>query len=303
MESDQILEFLSRDPWKGAPAERDPRYFRTWQRTSIALQRALRQWIPQRYFRDIARLEDRATAHQMIVYAACRPCYGQPRTEFTFDMADPGALAAALRSIGHATQVALAPLEQRLRAEGRPQLAHRYVPVWYQDIILAVRKKPKLLIRLLAGEAKVIDAVIDLGTSRDLAAANRFLRAANAVLRSVLGDDMRELIPLVLAEAGHALAQRNRAASGGDDLLGSGIPDDHDARAAGRPHGRVGSEEDRDDGRARGGSEVRDAGIVADVNTRGREPAGELVEVGDAESAVLDRWIKYFLGAGAPTDR
>src|SRR5277367_1870803 len=100
MESGHILSFLSRDPWNTTPPERDPRYFRTWQRTSVALQKALRQWIPNLYFRETTRFEDRDTAFQLIVYAACRPCYGQARTEFTFDMADPQALTAALRSIG-----------------------------------------------------------------------------------------------------------------------------------------------------------------------------------------------------------
>jgi hypothetical protein len=38
------------DPaWRSAPAERDPRYFQTWQQTSLALQRAMRKWIPAIY--------------------------------------------------------------------------------------------------------------------------------------------------------------------------------------------------------------------------------------------------------------
>jgi hypothetical protein len=301
MESDQILSFLSRDPWKNAPTEQDPVYFRTWQRTSIALQRGLRRWIPNLYFRDTARFEDRDTAYQLILYAACRPCYGQPRIEFTFDMADPSALTAALRSIGHATQLVLAPMEQRLRAEGRPQLALRYMPVWYQDIILAVKKKPKSLIRLLANEAKLIDAIIDLGTSRDAAAAARFLRTAHAVLRTVLGDDMRELIAMLLAEAGRTLAEQNRPPGSVGHLLDTGVLDNHDVPSTGSPDSRVRSEENRDDRHPDGCGEVSNAGIVSDVNLRGGKPAGELIQVGNADGSV-DSWIKYFLGAGAPPD-
>jgi hypothetical protein len=297
MESDQILLLLSSDPWKNAPAERDAPYFRTWQRTSIALQKALRRWIPELYFRDTARFEDRDTAYQLIVYAACRPCYGQPKTEFTFDMADPGALRAAMRSIGHSTQLALAPFEPRLRSEGRADLAIRYMPVWYQDILLAVKKKPKLLIRLLADESKLVNAVIDLGTSRDAASANRLLRTANAALRSIVGHDMRQLIPHVLEEATRVLAEKNRAPGGVDDLIDGGAFDDDHARAAGSPDGRIRSEEDCDHGRTDRGGKVSDARIVADVHTDTREPDRKFVQVGDA-----NRLIQYFLGAGAPSD-
>jgi hypothetical protein len=298
MKSNQVFSLLASDPWNSAPPERDPHYFRTWQRVSIALQKALRQWIPDFYFRDTTRFEDRDTAHQLIVYSACRPCFGQPKTEFTFDMADPGALNAAMRSIGHATQLALSPIEHRLRAEGRAPLARRYTPVWYQDILIAVKKKPKLLIRLLAEEAKLIDAVIDLGTSRDQASVSRFVRTANAALRSVLGRDMRELISPMLNEAARVLAEQNRPAGGIDSLIDRGILQNDHMRPARSPDRRIGGQEDGDHRRANGACQVSDAGIIADVHTGPGEPAGELIQVGDAH-----RLMKYFLGAGAPADR
>jgi hypothetical protein len=302
MESDHILSILSRDPWKATPPERDPLYFRTWQRTSVALQKALRQWIPDLYFRDITRFEDRDTAYQLIVYAASRPYYGQARTEFTFDMADPGALPAALRSIGHATQGVLMPVEQRLRVGRRPDVARHYMPVWYQDILIAVKKKPKILMRILADEARLINAVIDLGTSRDAASVSRFLRVAAAVLRIFLGEDMRQLIPMLLDVAAQVLteilAERNRPPGGLDNLLDTGTFHDHHAPAARRPDRRVRDEKDRNNRRPNGGSQVGDAGIVADINPGGGEPASELVQIDNAH-----RLVQYFLGAGAPLDR
>jgi len=51
---------LTRTEWTSAPAERTPRYFQTWQRVSLALQKTLRRGIPELYFRDnVARYEDR----------------------------------------------------------------------------------------------------------------------------------------------------------------------------------------------------------------------------------------------------
>ena len=191
MDITSIAKILEADVWKNAPQETDPGYFRFWQRTAVELQKALREWIPEMYFQDLKSYEDRNIAYSMVVYAASRPCYGRPRTEFTYDFADPAeTLDAALRSIGHPMRTVLAPMEQRLREAGRPDLGIRYAPVWHQDILRAVQKKPKILIGLLAAEARLVDAVIDSGVMRQ---APRFHRSATLALRSVAGMDMRGL--------------------------------------------------------------------------------------------------------------
>src|SRR5579863_201897 len=124
-----------RPAWKNAPGERDPRYFQAWQQTSLALQRALRNWIPEIYFRDTARYEDRDASYPLIVYQATRLCFGRARTEFTYDVADPETLPAAFRMIGQALRKVLTGVETELHESGRPELARRYAPVWHQDIL------------------------------------------------------------------------------------------------------------------------------------------------------------------------
>jgi hypothetical protein len=197
---------LTAAPWKGAPDERDPRYFQAWQRVSVALQKAVRAWIPKQYFTSVERYEDRDAAYPMVVYEACRPCFGRPRTEFTYDAADQETLPAACRMIGRAMQSVLARAEKRLYEAGKPTLAHRYAPVWHQDILAAVRKRPKPLAGLLADEGVLINAVIDLGAGRSVEAVSRFSKAANAALRSVYGQDMRMLAVRALEEATKVLA-------------------------------------------------------------------------------------------------
>ncbi len=81
----------------------------------------------------------------------------------------------------------LSRLETRLRSGGLDALARRYSPVWYEDVVAAVKRRPKPFLFLIAREARLIDAVIGLGTSRDALAARCFSRAANSVLRNVLG--------------------------------------------------------------------------------------------------------------------
>jgi hypothetical protein len=78
---DKAAMLLAMHPaWTGAPDESHAEYFRTWQAVSLAVQKALRCWIPEIYFGDPARYEDRDAAFPLLVYAASRPCRGRPRT-------------------------------------------------------------------------------------------------------------------------------------------------------------------------------------------------------------------------------
>ncbi len=181
----------------------------------------------------------------MVIYAACRVFFGQSRTDFTWDAADLSAMNGVMRSIGTPTQRALAGIEKRLREEGRAELSRRYLPVWYQDILLEVKKRPKALLDLIAREARVIDAVIDLGTRRDEAAARRLSRSANAALRNMHGVDMTDLIPRVLNEVTMSLSADRFGRR--EDLVDRGMFEDDNMLAAGPPDLRIGGEEDGDD--------------------------------------------------------
>lgn len=192
------------------PDERDPLYFRCWQRVSVTLQKSVRRWAREIYFRDIARCADRDAAYVMLVYSVSRPFFGRPRSEFTYDPADAETMKSAWQFIGTGLRNVLAEIEARLREEGEIELSHRYEPVWYQDILRAVEKRERHFLKLLAREAKVIDAVIDLGTRRDAAAESRFERAAGGALRNFGGVDMRALIPKILGQTASLLDSQTR---------------------------------------------------------------------------------------------
>jgi hypothetical protein len=204
---DHAAMLLAAHPaWKKAADEFDARYFPTWQGVSLALQKALRVWIPESYFRDPSRYEDRDMAYPLIVYAASRPCHGRARMEFTYDVADPELLPCATKMIGRALQSALESVERRLHEEGFPELARRYAPVWYEDVLRAVMKTPRRLISLLGQEAALVNAVIDLGTTRRMEAVKPFARATTLALRKLYGEDMRQLAPRILEKATETLA-------------------------------------------------------------------------------------------------
>ena len=206
---DRAAMLLATHPaWTGAPPERHPAYFRTWQAVSLAAQKALRCWIPENYFRDPARYEDRDAAFPLLVYAASRPCRGRPRTEFTYDVADAEVLPRALHQIGASLQSVLETVERGLHDCGRPALARRYAPRWHQDVLRAVQIKPRPLLGLLGDEAAVVNALVGLGSGRKMQAVKPFARSASMALRTMYGEDLRPLAFRLLEEATRTLAGR-----------------------------------------------------------------------------------------------
>ncbi|HLH42879.1 MAG TPA: hypothetical protein VKV74_07830, partial [Bryobacteraceae bacterium] len=165
---------LAHPAWTAAPDECEPRYFPVWQDVSLALQSFLRRSIAEECFRDVQRFEDREGAYSMLVYAVARLFYGREPSEFTYDLRDypenQATLAASWKLTGQPLQRALAEVEQRLYRAGMPALARRYAPIWYEDVMVAVRKRPRRYVDLLAKESAFINAVIDLGTQRSIAA-------------------------------------------------------------------------------------------------------------------------------------
>jgi len=199
--------------WIGAPDELHPRYFQTWQNVSLALQGAFRKWIPDIYFRDPSRYEDRDAAFPLLVYAASRPCRGRPRTEFTYDVVDSEVLPCALNLIGTSLQNVLRKVESHLHQCGRPELARRYAPLWHQDVLRSVQKKPRHFLELLGNEAAVVSAVINFGSAHNMQAVKPLAKCAGLALRNVYGEDLRPLAFKALEEATRALSEIQRAAS------------------------------------------------------------------------------------------
>ena len=210
---DSAAMLLAMHPaWTGAPHERHPSYFRTWQAVSLAAQKALRRWIPDAYFRDPARYQDRDAAFPLLAYAASRPCRGRPRSEFTYDVADEEMLPRALYQIGASLQKVLETVERHLYDCGRPALARRYAPRWHQDLVRAVQEKPRPLLGLMGDEAAVVNALVGLGSGRGMRAVKPFARSTSLALRSVYGEDLRPLAFRLLYEATRTLERFPAAA-------------------------------------------------------------------------------------------
>lgn len=178
--------------------------------------------------------------------------------------------------IGRSLQDRMAGVESLLREAGMPALARRYKPVWYEDVIVAVRNRPRRFVALLAAESAVINALIDMGAERSVASINRFAKRANRSLRNLYGMDLRMLAVRMLEEATRVLGAP-QTPNGGQHIFDGGFFKSHNVRPPGSPNPRVSREKDGDGWRSSRGGQMRDAGIVAEVEPSGRDPAGEVV--------------------------
>ena len=196
---------LAHPAWLGAPGAGDSEHFAVWQNVSVALQRYLRSSIPEQYFSDIERYQDRKSAYPMLVYQAAHVYRAHSHGEFTYNLSDYPrcrlTVALAMKKTGIGMYTILGRIEQQLNEAGFEELARRYAPVWYEDVLVAVRTRPKTFIPLLVAESAFIQAVIELSLNRTPSGVHSFSRAANQALRSVYGMDVRPLGVRALAQA------------------------------------------------------------------------------------------------------
>jgi hypothetical protein len=245
---DRLQNFL--DLAAGAPPEKDVRHFRTWQRVSIQVQREVRSLAAQSFFaeqwRAVANMD---RAFTMVVYSSCQPCYGRRPMEFTYDIGDLVTLSTVLRLIGRGMQVRLAQISAGIQSD--PRLKRRFLPVWHMDILKSVKSKPRTLIEMLAREAVMINALIELGTMHSSRTEKRFVKSVESAAR-LLGVGSQMLQDLVLR-------------TGAENLVNGRILEDGDAVSAGSPDEWVGGDENCDNGSPDSGCEMADAGIVPDI--------------------------------------
>ncbi|MGA2328402.1 MAG: hypothetical protein ABSH05_19160 [Bryobacteraceae bacterium] len=149
--------------WLRAPGERDTDFFPVYSAVSVAVQRALRRWLPYVYFSDIDRYDDLGAAFPLVVYQSMRPFPGRPRSEFTYALLSPNSPALEGRTATRALVHELSRISQLLVDAGKKSTARFYAPDQARSILASVQCRPRLLNSLLAADAFFLDSLVSLG--------------------------------------------------------------------------------------------------------------------------------------------
>ncbi len=219
--------------WLRAPGERDPLFFEVYSKVSVAVQLALRRWLPYVYFSDLSRFEDLSLAYPLIFYRSTYPCSGHPRSDFAYDLVAADSPGVARPWAARILATALGRTERLLNAGGRRDLARCYRSWRAREALDGILLRPRFINELLTNDAFFIDRLVGLGlagrdlasnsglnarrTARDLAIViDGFSAAINRKLRRAYGGRPAvSLGSLLLVEATRALA----AALGADAAI------------------------------------------------------------------------------------
>jgi hypothetical protein len=196
--------------WLRAPGERDPRFLSIYGQLSLAVQRALRRWLPYAYFVSTDRYRDTGMAWAMIAYRGSRPFVGRTRTELTRDVLGPLVLPRLVRSSHLPVRAELARVKALLNAHGLPELAAEYAPKRTSEILHLVQRDRRRILAVLSAETGIIDELLKLAVSCK--------EASSGFRRPV------KMLSHVAASFTNSVSSRLRRVFGGVDLGLAAIP-------------------------------------------------------------------------------
>ena len=218
--------------WLETPGERDADFFAVFSQVSMAVQTAMRRWLPYAYFQDLGHYETLGAAFPLLVYQYSRPYGGQPRSNFSYDAMSEESMAQVRRTATRGLREALGGIQRLLEAAGRKSTAEFYAAGQAQSMAASVGRSPRQLQSLIVADAFFMDALVKLAvTGGQIAAAMptdpqgavrmltrfsaEFVRTFHMRLRRLYaGQDFVAFGSLLLVEATNALgkAQGRRTA-------------------------------------------------------------------------------------------
>jgi hypothetical protein len=153
-----------RQGWRMAPTERGSRYAAVYSRVSIALQTAMREWIPSLYFDGVDRFEDLDLAQGMIAWRASRPAVGEHVDRLSYDILDPGMMTRCFFWVERNIRPilgSLLPVTEKLDSSRRGFFDPRNT----KRILLRLRRAQRGFQMILKAEEDIITQLVKLVAS------------------------------------------------------------------------------------------------------------------------------------------
>lgn len=147
--------------WAAMPAPASAAFLAPGARVSVAIQSAMRAWLPYVWFSDVERFEDFDQAAVLLMYSACRPFTPRSKEAFVFDVLDHDTPRAMQHSISRNLRYRLEGFEEALNAAGVAN-ARRYAVRRWDRMLELLPKRRYEMNSILVAERELVEGYLDL---------------------------------------------------------------------------------------------------------------------------------------------
>jgi hypothetical protein len=147
--------------WDRFPAPASAAFLAPGARVSVALQAAMRAWLPYVWLSEPERFENFDEAAVLLMYSACRPYTPRSKDAFVFDILDDDTHRAMMYSISRKLRFRLEGFEEALLAAGVSNAKRYAVRRWDRMLELLPRRRHEMH-SILVAERELVEGYLDL---------------------------------------------------------------------------------------------------------------------------------------------
>lgn len=147
--------------WDALPAPATAAFLTPGARVAVAIQAAMRAWLPYVWFGSPERFEDFDQAAVLMMYSACRPFTPRSKEAFVFDILDQDTPRAMHYSISRNLRYRLEGFEDALNAVGVSN-AKRYAVRRWDRMLELLPKRRHEMNSILVAERELVEGYLDL---------------------------------------------------------------------------------------------------------------------------------------------
>lgn len=147
--------------WDAMPKPASAAFLAPGARVSVALQSAMRAWLPYVWLSEPERFENFDEAAVLLMYSACRPFTPRSKEAFVFDILDHDTPRAMQYSISRNLRFRLEGFEEALNAAGVSNARRYAVRRWDRMLELLPRRRHEMN-SILVAERELVEGYLDL---------------------------------------------------------------------------------------------------------------------------------------------
>lgn len=158
-------DFCADDVWQTLPPPSSAAFLGPAVRVSVAIQNALRTWLPYVWFSGGGKFDDFETAAILLMYSSCRPYTPRSKESYVFDIFDNDTPRAMLYSISRNLKPRVQGIEAALASLGCG-IAFRYAERRAENMLKFLTSRRHEMNSILVAERELVEGYLDFANPR-----------------------------------------------------------------------------------------------------------------------------------------